>query len=282
MFEIIRLTESTLHWFQPILTSDWMDTLRTDAHTTALGAVQDGRACGVLIFQENGPVADIVYLTVSDDYRRQGIATAMVQFLCRYAGESVTPITCTLLAVDDDDPMLNLFRDLPTFTVTEEDGYCCTIPFEQLRQPSRLTPLRKLVRETRPFFSLPAVVRRNFRNSVTAAGIPYLREMSDDPKDYAADLCLCSLTRDSVDAALFVEPAQDGLYLSLAWCTPGKQRTLMGLLAQACAMAVSNGRQGKLHIAAVTPATVSIIDQLFPDRMITGRFYQAVWDMSLV
>lgn len=279
MLEVTRLTESNLHWFQSILTPTWMEKLYHDANTTALGAVRDGAACGVLIFHEIGPVADIVYLTVSDSYRRQGIATALVQFLCRYANQSVTPVTCTFLAEDDDDPMLNLFRDLPTFTVTEEDGYCCTISFAQLRKPNRLSHLCGLAQNVRPFFSLPALVQRNFRTHLAAAGVPYLREMSTDPKDYAAELCLCCLTQDSVDAALFVEPAEDGLYLSLAWCLPGKQRSLMGLLAQACGRVTADDSQGNLHLAAVTPAVTSIAEKLFPDRTITGRFYQAVWDM---
>lgn len=55
---------------------------------------------------------------------------------------------------------------------------------------------------------------------------------------------------------------------------------LMGLFKQAFEMLKEEGTV-TLRIAAVTPASAALVDRLIPHRVVTGRFYRAVWDMEL-
>lgn len=67
----------------------------------AIGAVKNNYICGILIFRADGELLiDIQYIAVAEACRRQGIATGLLDFLCKSALESTTAIFCTFAAAD--------------------------------------------------------------------------------------------------------------------------------------------------------------------------------------
>ena len=76
------------------------------------------------------------------------------------------------------------------------------------------------------------------------------------------------------------EEAGTDYELSCAWCRPGQEAELISLLVEA-GERIPGDRAGNLHIAAVTPTSVSIVNRLLPDRVITDCYFRAVWDMEL-
>ncbi len=278
MAEYFRITEDTLHWFLPLLPKNEEDALKRGQDIFAVGAACGRRACGILVFQ-TGEIADIRYLAVAEEYRRKGIATGMVEFLCRHMWESATPVTCTFSAEDMLDPLYCLFDDMGNFSVAREEGFACRIPLAALAENKMLAPLMGKELGHPSFFSLTPLEQKNFLQKMHEQGNLYLREIKEE--QYIKPLCLCGVDGGDVKAAVFVtqEEAPD-LELAFAWCGQGWQKTLIELLAQAGAQIPRNA-EGYLSIAAVTPVSAGIVEKLLPERETLGGYYRAVWDMEL-
>ena len=187
MHTYIRITEKTMHWFLPLLSEEEILALQSaDAMAYAIGAVSDKTACGVLVFHMRGEIAEITYLAVSDAFRRKGIATGMIQYLCQFAWDSITPIICTFAAADQKDEIYQLFHSMENFSIQEEDGFYCHIPFAEMAD-APLAAIRKGNRRYQEFFSLPLTERRCFYEELLSRKVYYLKEIKEE--EYEKPLC---------------------------------------------------------------------------------------------
>lgn len=277
MTDYIRITSETLHWFRPFLTDEEAQVLENDRTVYAIGAVKDEVACGVLVFQVEESYAEIRYILVADDYRRQKVATGMVEYLCRHAWASVTPVVCYFAASGMDDPVYLFFVGQELFSVVREEGYCCRASLAGIAKNPHLTAMRSSGGQ--PFFSLPGSTQRKFLNRLRSQNLFYMNEI--DEARYCKPLCMCSVGASGVDAVVFLAETEDGqdLELTFAWCVPGHQRQLMEVFAAACEQLPE--REGDLRIAAINPASAAIVDKLIPQREITDRYYRAAWDVEI-
>jgi len=280
MIQYIRLTNNTLHWFLPLLPPEEKLALETFKTLYAIGAVKDGRACGIMVFNVSTYLADIRYLAVARSCQRQGIAKGMILYLCRHAMDSATPVACTFSCADKQSPIYLLFAGMDIFSVSELEGFCCRIPMAGLAQKPALARLRSCKRIPRQFFQLPKAQRNQFFQKLLQQDIYYLREIPEE--DYIKPLCLYTADPEgTITAAVFISRTgqNDGdLQLACAWSAFGPPNDLMGLLSYACTQLPE---KGDLWIAAVNPASASIVNKVLPDRVITDRFYRAAWDMEL-
>lgn len=185
MREFIRITDKTLHWFQPLLEEPLIRRLANpESGTYAIGAVEDKTACGVLVFRTGDPAAEILTLAVSPQYRRRGIARGMVEYLCRHAWATVTPVVCSFAAPDRQDPVYLFFAHLESFSVAPEEGLVCRVPLSEL-------PRRKLAAmgEKRGKFapSIPclrsydASISTDSGGSMRCCGMTWTREAAASP-----------------------------------------------------------------------------------------------------
>ena len=124
-----RIAPQHFDAFRPLLPEEF--SLQAP-HTYAAGAVQDGVACGVLVFRADELTADILWLAVAETHRRQGIATGLIDFLCRSAWETGTALLCTFAAPNRDAPLCRLLTRRGDFTVTETEDYICRFPCREL------------------------------------------------------------------------------------------------------------------------------------------------------
>ena len=276
MREFIRITDKTLHWFQPLLEEPLIRRLTNpESGTYAIGAVEDKTACGVLVFRMGDPAAEILTLAVSPEYRRRGIARGMVEYLCRHAWATVTPVVCSFAAPDRQDPVYLFFAHLESFSVAPEEGMVCRVPLSELPR-RKLAAMGGTKGEIRPFYSLPAVIRRQYFYRLRQQHALLWDEL--DEASCCRPLCLCAMDGGEIQAVVFM--AEDGpdLELSFAWCAPDHPGQLMALLAQVASLLPE--REGDLRIAAVTQTAVSLVDKLLPGREVLARYYQAAWDMQ--
>lgn len=276
MREFIRITDETLHWFAPLLSRELCRQVARQRDIYAIGAVEDGTACGILVFHAGKPAAEIRMLAVSPEYRRRGIAGGMVGYLCRHAWDTVTPVVCSFSAPDQRDPVYLFFDRLEHFSVAPEDGMICQAPLSQLPR-ERLAALGNDRVRIRPFFSLPAVTRRQFFLRLQRQHALLWEDFNGE--DCCQPLCLCAGEGDAIRAAVFLSREGADLELSFAWCAPGCHQHLMALLARLSSLLPREG--GCLRIAAVTPVSAALVDKLLPDRQVLARYYQAAWDMEL-
>lgn len=153
----------------------------------------------------------------------------MVEYLCRHAWDTTTPVVCSFSAPDLQDPVYLFFAGLENFSVSPEDGMICKVPLSEIPR-SRLAALRNNSVQIRPFFSLPAVTRRQFLLQLEQQHA--LLWDNFDGQDCCQPLCLCATDGANIHAAAFVTNDGADLDLSFVWCAAGCHRQLMALLAQ--------------------------------------------------
>ncbi|MDR2089295.1 MAG: GNAT family N-acetyltransferase [Clostridiales Family XIII bacterium] len=278
--EYIRLTEKNRSWFAPLL-GDAQNNLWTAANHYALGAVDQGRACGLLIFHWTGELADIVYLTVADACRRRGVATGLVQDLCRHAYAVTVPVTADFAATDKSDPLYLFFADMDNFTVGEDEGGVFRLSCGELRESRRMKEFLPLGSGIVPFFSLPEWDQKRFCHTLAAQNIPYAREWEDHRPLMVEDLCLC-WAEEEVEAAVFVERTA-GRDLSPAFVRNDGRRQirLFGLFAEMEKRIAESGEEGDFVIAATTEKVRKLVEKLYPSARPEEMFFRAVWDMTV-
>ena len=274
--DYLRITEATRHWFLPLLPEGEQWAMAHERQVYAIGAVRDKTACGVLVFQVVSPVVEIRFLAVAEGFRRQGVASGMLDYLCRHAWETMMPVVCTFAAADRRDPVCRFFIRQGNFSVVEEAGYDCKIPLAGLSRNTRVTALAASGGQVHPFFSLPQVEQRAFLHQLKREGVPFPQA---GERHFCKPLCLCRTGRaGAVEAAVFLTEDGADLELCTVWCRPNGQRQLMDLLAKVCA-SMPDG-PGWLRIAAVTPQSMALVDKLLPQRQVVARYYRAAWDME--
>jgi GNAT superfamily N-acetyltransferase len=273
--ECIRITKETLKWFEPLLEPPYPEQIAR-GQVYAVGAVADGTACGVLVFRLTDLLIDIEYIAVSGGYRRRGVGTAMLRFLCDFAGKTVTPVACTFAAPDKTDPVYLFFAENEEFSVSQEEWYICGVDIRSLNEVS--LPQMKTPGSVMPFFDLPGPDRHSFWNTVHKAGRLYGDELKAD--ECVPPLCLCTRGRDGVNAAVFTQKTGDnGLELSFAWCAGGAHPRLAVLLGGLLREIPKIQTEGRLTVTAVTPESAALVEKLLPGREIMAVFYTAAWDM---
>lgn len=280
MTEYIRITETTESWFLPLLPPHTRALYQTTLEMFAIGAVEDETACGVLLFYEQDDRVEIQYLIVADDYRRQGIGTGMVRYLCQSYYESETPVICVFTATGREDPLYLMFEEMGNFSVSEEDGYYCSISVSELQKNRKFIAMGAQKEHPVPFFSLPEREQKAFLNFLISENLNYLQDIDSDT--YLRPLCLCCKNGSGIQAAVFVtqDAGSADADLSFVWGMPGVPRPLMKCLADVASMLPAAGVE-TLNIAAVTPSSVSLVEKLLDNKTITRRFYSAVWDIEL-
>lgn len=281
MAEYIFITEDVQRWFWPLLPDSELRSVEQNSSVYAIGAVEESTACGVLLFELADRMLQINYLIVADGYRRQGIGTGMVQYLCRLADEDVIPVICVFAASGAEAPLYRLFADMWNFSVAEQDGYYCRVPLPGLKGNAMLASMRGIGAAAVPFFTLSEPEQISFRRKLLEQNVYFLQDIPDE--DFVEELCMCRRTSTgAISAAVFFTRAfeEDDLELAFAWAAPGGQKDLMGLFGQVSSL-LSDRESGYLNIAAVSSFSVSLVEKIFPEKEIIRKYYQAAWDMEI-
>ncbi len=248
----------------------------------AVGAVKDNRICGVLVFRVDGELLiDIQYIAVSEPYRRQGIATGLLDFLCKHAEESNTAIFCTFAAVDWNEPLCRLFIRRGDFTLTEAEGYICRFPCKELSQ-IELNATPPAGTRIATFYDLPERAQQRFINEIKKDSLAFSVELYAEREQMLRPLCLCVVdAAENVQAAFFCQKREHDVELSFAYGIPGHVHALAALVGHLRELLLSTGDQvSYLQIAAVTPQSRKLVEKLLPEREILEKFYTACWDMN--
>lgn len=267
--DIITITPEMEEMFRPVLPY-----ISDDPNILTVGAIEGETALGAITGEYYDDYLEITFLLVLQEHRRKGIATAMVRYLCDIALEEEYPVKCTFEAENEDDEVHKFFSKLDGFSVTQNEGVSCIVPYEQIKN-GYLSKLNLTPSGVVPFFSLNNTDRDSFYNRLLAQGILYLEDKSDD--DFVHPLCLCKMSNGMVVACIFIEPeGENGLKLSLAYREPRSNKQLIEVFTECRRIALDMyGEDMVLYIEAVTGASEELLTKLFPERVVTGHFYTA-------
>lgn len=264
--------------FLPLLPEDWQT--MNGRGVSAVGAVKNGRACGVLVFRADELTADILHVAVSGSYQRQGIASGLIDFLCKSAWETGTAVLCTFAAAGRDDPLCRLFTKRGDFTLAETEDYICRFPCNELTAV-KLNAAPPAGSYIEAFYTLPEDVQYSFFSHLKEDNVEFARGLREEREQMLEPLCLCVVEKGAVQASIFCQNQEGDVLLSFVYARPGGAHALMTLTSRLRELLVKAvGKVSYLHIAAVTPESRKLIDTLLPAREITGRFYTAYWDMN--
>ena len=172
----------------------------------AIGAVKNNYICGVLIFRADGELLiDIQYIAVAEPYRRQGIATGLLDFLCESAWESTTAIFCTFAAADWDEPLCRLFIRRGDFTLTEAEGYICRFPCKELSR-IELNTAPPAGTHIATFYDLPKRVQNRFLNEMKKDNLEFSEGIRAEYEQMLRPLCICVVdSSENIQAAFFCQ-----------------------------------------------------------------------------
>ena len=246
----------------------------------AVGAVKDGRACGILVFRVDEMTADILYLAVSEVIRRQGIANGLIDFLCKSAWETGTAVLCSFSAADRDDSLCRLLTKRGDFTLAETEDYICRFPCKDLAAVE-LSAAAPAGSHLEAFYKLPEDMRSSFFYHLKEDNAEFAWGLLEEQSRMLEPLCLCAVEQGAVQAAIFCQNQEGSVLLSFVYARPGHTRALMALTGRLRELLVrAADKVPYLYIAAVTPESRKLVDALLSGREITGRFYTACWDMN--
>ena len=272
-----RIAPQHFDAFRPLLPEEF--SLQAP-HTYAAGAVQDGVACGVLVFRADELTADILWLAVAETHRRQGIATGLIDFLCRSAWETGTALLCTFAAPNRDAPLCRLLTRRGDFTVTETEDYICRFPCRELAD-IKLPAVPADGCQMEPFYQLPEHARRAFFTPLKEDNAAFAHGLQEEEAQMLAPLCLCMTEHGAVQAAIFCQNQDGNVLLRFAWASPGHPYALAALTGRLRELLVKAAdKVPYLCIAAVTPESRKLTEILLSGREVTERFYTACWDMN--
>ena len=265
--------------FLPLVPDSTVRNLLDDQEILVAGAVKDGKAAGIMIFRKDEFSVDIQYLAVAQDCRRQGIATGMINFLCKIAWNTGKALLCSFMAENRDDPICRLLTKRGDFTMNETGDYICRFPCGELKDVRLGAQDAECNIEF--FYKLPEHVQNSFIAHMKEDNYEFVRGLNEDKDTMLESLCLCVEEKGVVNAALFCRSQDGDVVLSFLYSKPGYVRSLMALICRLREMLVKvSHKLNYLRIAAVTPESRKLVETILPRREIVGKFYLACWDMN--
>lgn len=126
--DIIRINRDILPEFELIITQEGLEGLNKNARSTfALGAVEDGMPVGAAVVSMEPPYGKIISLYVVEEYRKQGIGTALCGSLIHeiVANTEMEALTAFFVEEPDGDVFKSFFEH--SFFTLESVGADYTI-----------------------------------------------------------------------------------------------------------------------------------------------------------
>ena len=218
--ETTIIDKDNLQYFKTLLLPEALQKLQTDAPVFALGAVDDGMACGALTGGPQGSSFFIDSLFVSPSCRGRGAGTALLNELARIASEQekLRELRCAYTIDSADHTTLGPFLRGRGFTFEPVDDPVVAVPLEVLE---RLTFYKNTQSVCRVYTlaELPDNLLRILDKRLALEG----GQLLETPLDQAPLDRECStvtLKNEEIDACLLLEKIRRDRF-SLAYADAG-------------------------------------------------------------
>ncbi len=284
---VVSVNEENLKFFLPIISEEEQEAFRQGGRQ-GLGAVRDGMACGVLLFQYDGASIQIQYLAVSDSERRKGIGTILVDRLCRLADRDATPIFLDFFVEGDaeEDERVDFFESLYCFSCSRDSdgdhGNAYYVSVDQLKNSvlkqhagRERTGLSKFY--DRSTYKQRAILKKvGVSTAIIGEADTAVRQLC----------CFIGKEEDPLAAVFFQYDANPGVFqLTYLWAQRGKDAVLLRLLALVYDIMFEGGAASipeikGIRMTAVRQEAERMIAYLFPKKKQMGTCFSAVWDIG--
>ncbi len=283
MMEFLSLDSDNLQWFAPLMPQQLPQRILRDEATMGVGVIMDDVACGTAVVVVTENMVELVYLMVAPQYRRKGVATGLIDWLCTLCGKTIMPLVGYLPVENPDtDGLLRFFLDRSDFAIGQDPnetkmytvsvGAITGLPAQVGDNP--LTPV--------VFDSLTVDQRENFYDLMDGEGFEFVRTYGERPKLTVPYLNLCFVEESDVVAAVFYEPYGEGdVRLSFFYGREDARRQQAAVLVESLKRLVDSAyRNGTLHLAPMTEGEQWLIERLLPQKKESGLVYVISQDLA--
>ncbi len=283
MMEIIALDSENLQWFAPLMPEHLPMQIRREEATLAAGVIVDGTACGTAVVVVSENMVELIYFMVAPQYRRRGVATGLVDWLCELCGKSLVPLM-GYLPVEEPatDGLLQFFLKRSDFAIQPDpnETKMYTVAVESITKLPALSaenPLAPL-----PFDALSSDQRESFYDIMEGEGFEFIRLYGEHPKLTVPYLNLCFVDENGVSAAVFFEPYGNGdVRMSFFYGREDTQRQQAAVLVASLKRLVESPyKTANLYLAPMTDGEQWMVDRLLPQRQQAGLVYVISQDLS--
>jgi predicted GNAT family acetyltransferase len=238
-----------------------------------LGAIEESKACGVVVAQKAGSDLLISHLYVLPGMRRQGIAGAMLRKLLEIAdmNDNLQRVSCTFLPECDDlgdDGLARLFIGIG-FSVTYTDDREYLIDVSKIAKSMFWSDAKKTgVQHTQDIISFSAVSRgalRDYANYITSAGIAGAPLAF--PEGALPELSMAYWSENRIQGVAIVEQDTSGA-LRLSWLHVEKQippTVLPHLLRVVFSKIFAESPEANVYITTINEISQRLVEKLCPD-----------------
>lgn len=272
--DITIIDKGNIRFFKELLLPETFELLRTGAAVFALGALEDGAACGALAGRPHAGSFQITSFFVAQGSREKGAGTALLDELFRIAAlqEELRALRCEFTIASEEHRLLAHFLAKHGFVPEQPENAVVSVS---------LASLKKLpyYRETQPscrvysFEELPETLLRAFDRRLTLeAGALFDCPLEQVPLDRA---CSMATIRDNaIDGCLLLEK-RGGKLLSLSYADAGKAEgggSFSSMLISAYRRVVNKYPEDtEVLIQPVTPLTSALVARLAPESRSVSR-----------
>lgn len=271
--DITTIDKGNIAFFEKMLLPEVPRRLLAGEAIFALGAVEDGVACGALA---GGPQNGCFYIKsffVAQDSRRRGAGTALLEELVRIAEQTrLVDLRCAFTISSPEHQLLADFLGSRGFRFEQQDNELVSVALASL---AKLAYYRDTEPNCRVFrlSELPESVLRALDRRLSSEGGPLFDQpLTQAPLDL--ECSAATLKNNAVDAFLLLEKRGDRL-LELAYASSGASEgggIFSSLLITAYRAAVEKyPPDTSVLIQPVTPLSAALVARLAPEAESRSR-----------
>ena len=216
MVKIQRIANlSDVGAFKELLPLDYAPNERS---TVLLGAVEDGYATGALWAEFSDHDCEIKQLAVHPAFRRRGIGTQLLEefFAGFELSEGACPVYMHLIDDESNKDFIRFLSATDLFYFLEQ-GDVTRISSLQRKKCKGYNKIKKSYMEDEfivPFFMLPSSAIREFVDRNKDESIYFPDDILNGWDIYDVRLSMCHMSKNNVDAAIFVRSDEELLHVS--------------------------------------------------------------------
>ena len=279
--DYVRIGQNNLKWFYPLFLEGEELLLGSRDDTCAVGAVVEKKAAGMVLFSSREREILIRRIAVSEDMRKQGVATGLLRYLCKLSNDFGAVVSADFYAEERYDDIYSLFTDSGFFSIQEIPGGIVSLPlkyfegnklFEKGRNTAVKNGIKSLASLSEWEKKLVLLnIQENGRSFVTK------QELSECMQKAS----FVAMSENSFSGIALVQKDASGIELSYVYLSSNGAYCFVPLLSSVLSALLEMDPGESVSITVSNEISESLLLKLAPDAAYTSRHYRAFYDMTL-
>ncbi len=250
-----------------------------------MGASLNGKLVGVLLYEDNEVQIEILHIEVGEDYRDQGIGSALLQ-ACMYSFYGmgmVKPVMITFMDIPALGPFKSFMEKQVNFEI-EEDDILLDIPCEEVARARQMFCSVKTSEVITSFSDVNNLSLKRIVKKLEDKDIPYLHDLFEN-NNYERDLSKLIYSDDTAQALIAMKHFDEEKYLEVSFLyseSDAKSAAWVSkLIASVFAKAEQDYPDYGLYAVTGKESVERLIRKVFGSNVNEVRLLCASWDYTV-